>query len=240
MVQELFVKKLATPTKIPIARYVVNPYIGCEHGCLYCYARFIGPFKKMAGVWGKDIFVKVNAVEIFEREMPHLKGPILLSSVCDPYQPLEERYQLTRRILELINSHFKSAHILTKSSLVLRDIDLLIDSNVKVTITITTDDDRVRRILEPNASPIEERFEALSQLKRAGVDVSVFVGPILPMNPEKLARELSKYVDKVSIDGMNYTWQVERIYQKYGWARWLRKETMNAVANVFRNFLEVV
>lgn len=240
MVRELFVNKLASSTKIPIAKYVVNPYIGCGHGCVYCYARFIGPFKKTAGVWGKDVFVKINAPSVFERELPHLKGSILLSSVCDPYQPVEKHYRLTRKILESIKRHFRSAQILTKSSLILRDLDLLMESNVRVTITITTDNDDVRRILEPGASPIEERLWALAELKKAGLDVSVFVGPILPMNPERLAAELSKHVDRVSIDAMNYPWQVERIYQKYGWTKWLRRDIVEHVVATFRKFLEVV
>uniref|UniRef100_A0A832IFJ1 Radical SAM protein n=1 Tax=Pseudothermotoga hypogea TaxID=57487 RepID=A0A832IFJ1_9THEM len=239
MVREVLVQKLVTKTKIPIARYVVNPYIGCGHGCRYCYAQFIGPFKNTAGVWGRDVFVKTNAPEIFERELYKLKGSILFSSICDPYQPIEKKYQLTRTLLKIALDRFRSVHILTKSSLILRDLDILKNGNVSVTLTITTDDDRVRKILEPNAAPIEQRIEAVRKLRESNVDVSIFVGPVLPMNPERLARLLSKHVGRIFVDKLNYPWLVEDIYRKNGWTEWLRDEKFHEVLAVFKKFLDV-
>lgn len=235
----MLVQRLVTQTKIPIARYVVNPYIGCGHGCRYCYAQFIGPFKHTRGVWGRDVYVKINALEVFERELYKVKGKILFSSVCDPYQPIERKYELTRNLLKKALEHFRAVRILTKSALVVRDLDLLKNADVNVTITITTDDDRVRRILEPNAAPIEQRLEAVKKLQEAGVQVSVFVGPILPMNPERLASLLSKYVRKISFDTMNYPWYVESIYRRYGWSSWLSGDKFKEVVEVFKKFLEV-
>ncbi len=239
MVHEILVRKLISQTKIPIARYVVNPYIGCGHGCKYCYAQFIGPFKNMNGIWGRDVYVKLNAVEVFERELYRARGTILFSSVCDPYQPVERKYQITRKLLEIALNHYRTVHVLTKSSLVLRDLDILKNKAVSVTITITTDDDRVRKVLEPGASSIEERIETVKKLKEAGVDVSVFAGPILPMNPEKLAGKLAKFVDKISFDRMNYPWFVEQIYRKYGWSEWLIEDKVSEVVEVFRKFFDV-
>lgn len=239
MVREVLVRKLITQTKIPIARYVVNPYVGCLHGCKYCYAQFIGPFKNSGGVWGRDVSVKINAAELFERELFRTKGTILFSSVCDPYQPIEAKYQLTRKMLKIALEHFRAVHILTKSSLVLRDLDMLRSDSVSVAITITTDDENVRRILEPNASPIEQRIEALSKLREAGVEVSVFVGPVLPMNPERLAAQLAKHVNRISIDKLNYPWLVEKIYHKYGWTPWLRVDKFHEAVETFKKFLEV-
>ncbi|MGE0033874.1 radical SAM protein [Pseudothermotoga sp.] len=233
------VKKLVTKTKIPIARHVVNPYIGCGHGCKYCYAQFIGPFKNTSGVWGRDVFVKINAPEVFERELYKLKGSILFSSICDPYQPIEKKYQLTRTLLKIALDRFRNVHIFTKSSLILRDLDILRNANVSVTITITTDDERVRKILEPNAAPIDERIETVRKLRESNVDVSVFVGPILPMNPANLASLLSKYVGRISFDKLNYPWYVENIYRKNGWTEWLRDEKFHEVVNVFKKFLDV-
>ncbi|WP_448522492.1 radical SAM protein [Pseudothermotoga sp.] len=230
---------MVTKTKIPIARYVVNPYIGCGHGCKYCYAQFIGPFKNKAGLWGRDVFVKTNAPEIFERELYKLKGSILFSSVCDPYQPIEEKYQLTRALLKIASEHFRTVRILTKSNLILRDLDILKSTNVSVTITITTDDDRVRKILEPNAAPIEQRIEAVKKLRESNVDVSIFVGPVLPMNPERLASLLSKHVGRISVDKLNYPWLVEGIYRKNGWTTWLREEKFHDVVAVFKKFFDV-
>ncbi|AJC74232.1 radical SAM protein [Pseudothermotoga hypogea DSM 11164 = NBRC 106472] len=239
MVREVLVQKLVTKTKIPIARYVVNPYIGCGHGCRYCYAQFIGPFKNTAGVWGRDVFVKTNAPEIFERELYKLKGSILFSSICDPYQPIEKKYQLTRTLLKIALGRFRSVHILTKSSLILRDLDILQNKDVSVTITITTDDELVRRILEPNAAPIDERIETIRKLRESNVDVSAFVGPVLPMNPERLARLLSKHVGRIFVDRLNYPWLVEDIYRKNGWTEWLRDEKFHEVVAVFKKFLDV-
>jgi DNA repair photolyase len=239
MVHEVLVQKLVTKTKIPIARYVVNPYIGCGHGCKYCYAQFIGPFKNKAGVWGRDVFVKTNVPEIFERELYKLKGSILFSSVCDPYQPIEEKYQLTRTLLKIASEHFRTVRILTKSNLILRDLDILKSTNVSVTITITTDDDRVRKILEPNAAPIEQRIEAVKKLRESNIDVSIFVGPVLPMNPERLASLLSKHVGRIFVDKLNYPWLVEGIYRKNGWTTWLREEKFHEVVAVFKKFFDV-
>ncbi|WP_448536393.1 radical SAM protein [Pseudothermotoga sp.] len=235
----MLVQKLVTKTKIPIARYVVNPYIGCGHGCKYCYAQFIGPFKNKAGVWGRDVFVKTNAPEIFERELYKLKGSILFSSVCDPYQPIEEKYQLTRTLLKIALEHFRIVCILTKSNLILRDLDILKNGNVSVTLTITTDDDRVRKILEPNAAPIEQRIEAVKKLRESNVDVSIFVGPVLPMNPERLASLLSELVGRIFVDKLNYPWLVEGIYRRNGWTPWLREERFHEVVAVFKKFLDV-
>ncbi|HEY8542708.1 MAG TPA: radical SAM protein [Pseudothermotoga sp.] len=228
MIREIMAKTAITRTKIPVAKYVINPYIGCTFGCLYCYARFIGPFKYTGYKWGKDVLVKTNVAQLVEKELIKTKGDFFLSSICDPYQHMEKKYEMTRKIIQILTSHFRKVHIMTKSNLILRDIDLLKD--LSVTLTITTDREDVRKILEPGAPSVEERFETLRKLKEAGIDVSVFVGPVIVMDAEHLAYMLSKYVDRVMLDALNYHRQVQMVYEKYGWTDWLTKD----------KFLEVV
>lgn len=231
MIREITAKAIITRTKIPVAKYVINPYIGCSFGCLYCYARFIGPFKYTGSKWGKDVWVKTNAAQLVEKELSKASGDFFLSSICDPYQHIEKKHELTRKIIEILTFHFRRVHIMTKSNLILRDIDLLKD--LSVTLTITTDREDVRRILEPGAPSVEERFETLKKLKEAGIDVSVFVGPVLVMNPGNLAHMLSKYVDRVILDALNYHRQVQEVYTKYGWAEWLAREKFIEVVEEF-------
>ncbi|MDK2883592.1 MULTISPECIES: SPL family radical SAM protein [Pseudothermotoga] len=232
MIHETLAKKLITKTKLPVAKYVINPYIGCTFGCKYCYAKFIGPFKHTNSEWGKDVWVKINAADILERELSKKQGDFFLSSICDPYQQIEKKYQLTRKIIEILNDHFRKIHIMSKSTLILRDIDLLKD--VSVTITITTDREDVRRILEPGAPSIEERINILKILKENRISVSVFVGPALPMNAEKLSETLARYTDKVFLDKLNYPQQVKTLYEKNGWSPWLSCEKFDEVSFHFK------
>ncbi|MEJ5228866.1 MAG: radical SAM protein [Pseudothermotoga sp.] len=232
MINEIDCKKIITRTKIPVAKYVINPYIGCSFGCLYCYAQFIGPFKYTGSKWGKDIWVKKNAVEVLERELPKSSGDFFLSSTCDLYQYVEKKYQLSRKILQILISHFREVHIMTKSTLASRDVDLLRD--LSITLTVTTDREEVRKILEPGAPPIEERLNTVKKLKDDGVRVSVFVGPVLPMNAQRLATLLSKYVDGVFLDSLNYPKLVSSVYTKYGWQEWLTKEKFLEVVEEFQ------
>ncbi|MFN4190238.1 MAG: radical SAM protein [Pseudothermotoga sp.] len=231
MIREMTAKTIITRTKIPVSKYVINPYVGCTVGCLYCYARFIGPFKYTNCEWGKDVWVKTNAVQLLEKELARKRGDFFLSSICDPYQHIEKKYGLTRKIIEVLSSHFRRVHVMTKSNLILRDVDLLRD--LSVTLTITTDREDVRKILEPGAPSVEERFDTLKRLKEAGVNVSVFVGPVLVMNPENLAHRLSRYVDTVTLDALNYPKMVQGVYVKHGWQEWLTKEKFIEVVERF-------
>jgi len=127
--------------------YAVNPYLGCGHGCVYCYARFMGRWGGHAQEeWGSYVDVKVNALERLEVEAAKkAKGVVLLSSVTDPYQPVERKYELTRGSLKILLEHQFPVSVLTKSDLVLRDLDVLRQfDRCDVGFTITAYDDRVR------------------------------------------------------------------------------------------------
>lgn len=165
--------------------YAINPYTGCLHGCVYCYANFMRRFSgHLQDPWGSFVDVKVNLLDVLAKELPRRSGgSVWISSVCDPYEQVEAKYKLTRGAIQLLSEHRKfSISILTKNSLVLRDIDLLkqMKGRVDVGFTITTFNQEAQQIFEPHASPVTERIEAVRQLNAAGVDSWVFIAPMLP------------------------------------------------------------
>jgi len=195
--------------------YTINPYIGCEHGCTYCYARFMKRFTSHKEAWGRFVDVKINAASLLEREVKKKPiGKVWISGICDPYQPLEKKYELTKKCLETLLEHGWPVVIQTKSPLVLRDMELLKNFNaVEVGVTITTAEDGIRQIFEPNASSIEERLNALEKLHLAGVKTFAMIAPILP-KVEGLVSQLSGKVDLVLVDRMNYHY-ADWVYRKH-------------------------
>lgn len=163
--------------------YVVNPYSGCSHNCVYCYAGFMKRFTGHTEPWGAFVDAKINAPELLRGQLRRAPaGKLMMASVTDAYQPLEKKYRITRRCLEaLLFRPDMELSILTKSALVLRDIDLLKSfPQCSVGFTITSANDEVSHILEPGASPASARLEALKTLKEAGIDVWAFFGPVVP------------------------------------------------------------
>jgi DNA repair photolyase len=189
--------------------YAVNPYLGCGHACAYCYARFMRRMGHPGEEWGSFVDAKVNAVErLREEAAKRPRGRVLLSSVTDAYQPAERRYRLTRGCLEVLLEHGFSVDILTKSDLVLRDLDLLRRfDEVEVGFTVTSLDDSVRRAFEPGASPIKARLDALKTLSDEGIPTYAFLGPMLPyLSDEHLGELLSVLADRVGriiVDRLN-------------------------------------
>jgi DNA repair photolyase len=188
-IHETIAKTILVPSKLPDTDYVVNPYTGCVFGCAYCYASFMGRFVgESFEDWGKYLYVKVNAPELLAKELTAL-GPqkrrsrVLLSSVTDAYQYAERKYQVTRRLLEAFaNDGYPGLiSILTKSPLVVRDIDVLRRlASTEVGFTITTTDDRASRELEVRAPLASARLEALQAIHAAGIPTYAFIGPLLP------------------------------------------------------------
>jgi DNA repair photolyase len=202
-------KTLMGRSGIGSVEYSINPYLGCQHGCVYCYARFMRRMGHVGEEWGSFVDVKVNALERLEKELPRRrKGLVLLSSVTDPYQPLEGRYELTRGCLKLLLEHQYPVTILTKSDLVLRDLDLLGEfDSCEVGFTITAYDEEVRRAFEPGSSPIRARLDALAKLNDEGVATYAFLGPMLPYLSEEglddLLDELAASVNRIMVDRLN-------------------------------------
>lgn len=200
---ELDCKSVITKSKLPDTHYVVNPYVGCSFSCLYCYASFMGRFVgESVENWGNYVYIKKNSVEIFEKQLKklldkQLKSTIFFSSVTDPYLPIEKKYQLTRRMLEVLkNNHYLGlVSILTKSALVLRDIDVLQElKEVEVGFTITSAKDSISKALEIKAPSITSRLHALSELNSQNIRTYAFIGPLLPhfvQNPLELESLIS-------------------------------------------------
>jgi DNA repair photolyase len=180
MIKEITAKTALSPSKLPGLDYALNPYRGCEHACVYCFAPSVIHWDK--GKWGDLVEAKVNLPRILSKELrAKKKGVVGLGTVTDPYQQAENKYEITRRCLELLLIHDFPVCIQTKSSLVLRDIDLLKKfPNMEVGITLTSHDDSVRQKLEPGASSVEERLHALSELLKNGIKTWVFIGPVMP------------------------------------------------------------
>jgi len=188
-VKEVEATTVLVRSKLPDADYVVNPYTGCEFGCQYCYASFTGRFvNEPVANWGNYVYAKVNAVSLFEVELRRMRragrapSP-LLSSVTDPYQGAEKTYQLTHGILEALarEPYPGVVGILTKSPLVLRDVDVLRSlPRAEVGLTVTTTDDRLSRFLEVRAPLASRRLRTLAELHAEGIRTYAFVGPLLP------------------------------------------------------------
>lgn len=202
-------RSILNTSRIRGVEYAINPYVGCAHGCVYCYARFMTRWYHKGEEWGSFVDVKKNAVECLQREISNKKtGTILLSSVTDPYQPAEKKTENTRKILMVLKEHAFPVKILTKSSLVTRDLDVISDIfNVEVGLTITSYNDKVRQIFEPNASSVDERIKALKIYSGVGVSTYAFLGPLLPYLSEQgldeLLNSLADKVSRVIVDRLN-------------------------------------
>lgn len=189
--------------------YAVNPYIGCAHACTYCYAKFMTRWYHKGEKWGTFVDVKKNAVQCLKKDVnKRRKGVILFSSVTDAYQSAEKKYEITRNLLKVLVDHDFPVEILTKSSLVQRDIDLLGEINeAEVGLTITAYDEKIRKAFEPGASPIDERLETLKVYSDAGIPTYAFLGPLLPYlseeGLEELMNKLADRVGRVLVDRLN-------------------------------------
>jgi DNA repair photolyase len=222
-IKENFARSILSKSGIPGIDYCLNPYTGCAHGCKYCYASFMKRFTGHLEAWGAFVDVKINAPEVLCRQLKRApRGNVMISTVTDPYQPLEDQYKITRRCLEVLLEHQLPVSILTKSALVLRDLDLLKKfREIEVGVTVTTDDDKIRRAFEPNAPPIEARIRALKELSGNGIKTFVFIGPVLPMNPEALVGQIKPFIQSALIDRMNYASKTGKIYKAGKLERWL-------------------
>jgi DNA repair photolyase len=178
----------------------INPYRGCEHGCIYCFAR---PTHAYLGLspgldFETKLFAKPDAPKLLERELSasgYVPRTIAIGTNTDPYQPIEREHQIMRRILEVLDRFGHPVGIVTKSALILRDVDLLARMAerhlVKVALSVTTLDGKLARLMEPRASAPQRRLDALRQLASAGVPASVMVAPVIPaLNDSEIERIL--------------------------------------------------
>ncbi len=178
IIKEIEVKNVITKSNLPVCEYSVNPYVGCTHGCRYCYASFMKRFTGHTEPWGTFLDIK---------SWPEIKNPkkyagkeLFIGSVTDPYLPQEEKYRRTRALLEQLKGSGAKISIATKSNLVLRDLELIRSfPDARVSWSVNTLDEDFKRDMD-NAVSIERRLAAMEAFHRAGVRTTCFVSPIFP------------------------------------------------------------
>lgn len=207
--------------------FCINPYVGCGHRCVYCYSRFMRRFTgHQDEEWGTFVDVKVNIAEVLEKQLksPKFKNqPIYIGTVTDPYQPLERKYKITRKILKVLLNFPDKVSILTKSNLVLRDLDLSKQfKKLDVDVTITSLNEKWTKLTEPFSSNIKERLKYLETLYKEGIATCVLMGPYWPIftKPEELFRTFKrvgvKYLFTESFNAIGGNWTgVEEILKKH-------------------------
>lgn len=186
--------------------HTLNPYTGCSFGCSYCYVRRMPVALFRKDEWGSWVDIKRNAADVLSKELQRAKSKgdvtIFMSSSTDPYQPIEHRAQVTRALLEVMANnppHFLLVQ--TRGPLVRRDIDLLqrLRGRVRVSMTVETDREDIRKRFTPHAPPIEGRLHALRDLANAGISTQVSIAPVLPSS-EAFAQILAPLVTRVCVD----------------------------------------
>jgi len=204
--------------KSDLADFTLNCYVGCSHRCLYCYARYMKKFRNRPEDWGHFVDVKINAPQALTSQIKKIKQPgeVFMSSICDAWQPLEAKYRLSRTCLKILLESGFTVSILTKSSLILRDFDLLAKYKTSsLGMTITSLIPNLQVALEPYASPAKDRLNTLKKAAEKGIETWAFLGPLIPeftdteANLEGLFSALeSLNLAKIYIDKLNPRWGV--------------------------------
>lgn len=195
-------KSIFTKTNLPGCDFTVNPYVGCEHACLYCYAKFMNRWRDY-GKWGTWVEVKENAPQLVKGK--YVKGSVWMSSVSDPYQPTEKEMELTRKVLENMNKRIELA-IQSKSDLILRDIDLFKKfEDIEIGLTINGFRGKTKNLFEPFSSTHKQRLKALEVLKKNEIKTYAFISPIIPelVNVEQVIEESQELVDYFWFETLN-------------------------------------
>jgi len=238
-ISEVQAKSILNRSKI--FDYCLNPYTGCTHGCRYCYAGlFMRRYSGHSEPWGQFVDIKLNAPELLRRQLPRARrGTVWIASVCDPYQPVETRYQLTRKCLQELSRYNFPIFIQTKSDLVVRDLDILKDmAELEVGFSMATDDDRIAALFEPGAPSITRRLKALEKIKKSNIKTFVFIGPILPQTPGRLVSQIRGLVDRVFIDRLNYLSYFINFYRAHDMLAYTSDDFFNRMKDILVKELE--
>lgn len=234
-INEMSCEKLLSPTSIEIADYVINPYRGCVYGCIYCYARKNKAFLKQQKKWGTFVDVKTNALEVLDQEMKKINPTrVLIGSITESYQPAENRYRLTRGVIKKLSDKNIPVTILTKSNLIVRDIDLLSKvADNKICFTINTLDEGDKLVFEPFSSSIKARIKAVRELNEKGINAYVHIGPVFPYitDAKGLMENLNGVTDELVFE--SYNMQVSQEQEVYDAVRHSFPEVYEKFCAVF-------
>lgn len=200
-IQEVQVKSILCKSKIPGVDYAINPYIGCSHDCKYCYATYMLKYANHENDdWGTFVDVRINAVDTLPKNLDKLNGKtISFGTATDPYQYIERKYRITRKLLEKLKDSGANIGITTKSKFILDDLELLKSiKNLKVAISIGVTDEEIRKQLEPGTCSIDEKIECLKKLYENGIYTVVFIAPFFPFitDYKKLIELTKDFVDE--------------------------------------------
>src|SRR5215469_10447111 len=226
---------------IPFDRSI-NPYRGCEHGCIYCFARPTHAYMGLSpGLdFESKLFAKPDAHELLERELSapnYSPRTIAIGTNTDPYQPIERRYEVMRRILTVLERAGHPVGIVTKSALVVRDIDILVRmakrNLVKVAISVTTLDAKLARIMEPRAPTPTRRLDALRELGKAGIPTKVMTAPIVPAINDAEIERLLEAAASVGVTGASYVLLRLPLEVRDLFVEWLRANFPDREKHVF-------
>jgi len=224
-IREIQCKSAIGKCGFPGGGFAINPYVGCGHGCVYCYARFIKRFTGHSEEWGRFVDARTNIADVLRKQMksPKYKSQqIYIGTVTDPYQPIEAKYRITRKVLEVLLPD-SAVSILTKSDKVLGDVDLLKHfKKVDVNFTVTSLDEKWVRFTEPGAPSIKQRLAAMKKMSGEGITVYAMMGPYWPFftDPEEIFKEFRKagvkkvFTESFNVTGGNFT-GVESVLKKH-------------------------
>jgi DNA repair photolyase len=236
-------KQLLTPASGFLTGYshTLNPYVGCAFACSYCYVRRMPVALFREGAWGTWVDVKQGVSQLWRKELTRArkKGAvtIFMSSSTDPYQPIEYKEQVTRILLEaMVEDPPDFLFVQTRSPLVTRDMDLFLQmgDRVRVSVTVETDLEEIRKLFSPAAPPIPARLKAIEKINNAGIPIQATIAPLLPCSNE-FAKKLSDIVDRVCLDDYfmgdgskgKRTEQlgIRKIYKENGLESWYSERT---------------
>ena len=227
--------------------FSMNPYQGCEHGCVYCYARNTHPY------WGYSAGVDFESKILIKRDAPQLLAkklaspkwiatPIMLSGNTDCYQPIEAKLKLTRQILEVLERYQHPVGMITKSALILRDIDIIArmaEKNLaRVAISINTLDESLRRQLEPRTAIIQRRLQVIEEMSKAGVHVHAMLAPIIPGLNDHEIMDLMQAVSAAGAKNAGYI--IVRLNGDVGpiFLDWVKKKYKDRAQRIINRILE--
>lgn len=204
--KEVKISRILNPTSIDLGEYVINPFMGCEYSCLYCYVRSNKVISKRQGAWGDYVDIRINAPDLLEKELISKKPKcVLLGSTTDCFQPAETKYNITARILEILNKHKVYYNILTRSPNIAEYTDLLGQGFCKkIYFTINKIAPELKNKLEPKSPGFESRFTAINKMLDKGISVTPYFSPILPwLSDFKDVFSLFPRSDSVEFEGLN-------------------------------------